>query len=59
MPVVAITPILNVSNVPESFAWFERLGWRRGFAWNGGGMINGGADRNASGRGPLRQRHER
>lgn len=49
MPVVSITPILNVSNVPESFTWFERLGWRRGFAWNDGGMIHGGADRNASG----------
>ena len=28
-----LTPILNVSNVLESFAWFEKLGWRRGFEW--------------------------
>lgn len=49
MPVHAVTPILNVTSVPASFAWFERLGWRRGFAWNAGGMIEGGADRNAAG----------
>jgi predicted lactoylglutathione lyase len=24
-----VTPILNVSNLEESFAWFERLGWRK------------------------------
>ena len=29
----AVTPILNVSNILESFAWFERLGWTRGFSW--------------------------
>ena len=23
------TPILNVSNLQESFAWFERLGWQK------------------------------
>jgi uncharacterized glyoxalase superfamily protein PhnB len=28
-----ITPILNVSNIRESFAWFERLGWTKGFDW--------------------------
>lgn len=22
-----LTPILNVSNIVESFAWFEKLGW--------------------------------
>jgi catechol 2,3-dioxygenase-like lactoylglutathione lyase family enzyme len=33
MPVTATTPILNVSNIPESIAWFEKLGWRRGFTW--------------------------
>jgi catechol 2,3-dioxygenase-like lactoylglutathione lyase family enzyme len=27
------TPILNVSNIRESFAWFERLGWTKGFDW--------------------------
>jgi hypothetical protein len=28
-----ITPILNVSNILESFAWFEKLGWKKGFDW--------------------------
>ena len=49
MKLVDITPILNVSSVPDSIAWFERLGWKRGFTWNGGGMIEGGADRNEHG----------
>lgn len=50
MAIAGITPILNVSDVPSSFAWFEALGWKRGFAWNSGGMIDGAADANASGR---------
>ncbi|HEY4086784.1 MAG TPA: hypothetical protein VGM43_12640 [Bryobacteraceae bacterium] len=25
-----LTPILNVSNIQESFAWFEKLGWKKG-----------------------------
>ena len=29
----SITPILNVSNISDSFAWFEQLGWRIGFEW--------------------------
>src|SRR5947199_10646876 len=29
----AVTPILNVSDILESFAWFEKLGWTRGFDW--------------------------
>ena len=29
----AVTPILNVSNFPESVAWFEKLGWTKGFQW--------------------------
>jgi catechol 2,3-dioxygenase-like lactoylglutathione lyase family enzyme len=29
----AITPILNVSNFAESVAWFEKLGWTKGFQW--------------------------
>lgn len=33
MPVQAVTPILNVSSIVESIAWFEKLGWRRGFVW--------------------------
>lgn len=29
----AITPILNISNLEASFAWFEKLGWRKCWAW--------------------------
>ena len=29
----AVTPILNVTSLEASAAWFERLGWTRGFAW--------------------------
>jgi hypothetical protein len=29
-----VVPILNVSDIGESFAWFEKLGWRKGFEWN-------------------------
>lgn len=28
-----LTPILNVSDLEASFAWFERLGWKRLWAW--------------------------
>ena len=49
MLVHGITPILSVTSVGESFEWFERLGWKRGFAWNGGGMIRGGAATNEHG----------
>jgi hypothetical protein len=28
-----LTPILNVSSLPASFAWFEKLGWRRCWDW--------------------------
>lgn len=28
-----IVPILNVSNIQESFAWFEKLGWQKGWDW--------------------------
>ena len=33
MDVRHITPILNVSNLPESFAWFAKLGWRKAWDW--------------------------
>ncbi len=33
----AITPILNVSDVAASIAWFERLGWRKCWDWREGG----------------------
>jgi catechol 2,3-dioxygenase-like lactoylglutathione lyase family enzyme len=28
-----IVPILNVSNMEASFAWFEKLGWSKGWDW--------------------------
>jgi catechol 2,3-dioxygenase-like lactoylglutathione lyase family enzyme len=33
MKVEGITPILNVSNIEESFAWFEKLGWEKRWDW--------------------------
>jgi len=33
MPVQNVTPILNVSSVAESIAWFMKLGWTQGFVW--------------------------
>ena len=28
-----LTPILNVSNIQQSFSWFEKLGWKKGWDW--------------------------
>ena len=28
-----LTPILNVSNIQESFSWFEKLGWVKAWDW--------------------------
>jgi len=28
-----LTPILNVSNLEETFAWFEKLGWTKAWDW--------------------------
>jgi catechol 2,3-dioxygenase-like lactoylglutathione lyase family enzyme len=28
-----ITPILNVSNLQQSFEWFEKLGWKKAWDW--------------------------
>jgi hypothetical protein len=40
-----LTPILNVSNLAESFAWFEKLGWTKGWDWGDppsfGGVCSG------------------
>lgn len=40
-----ITPILNVSNIQESFRWFEKLGWKKGWDWGSpptfGGVCSG------------------
>ena len=33
MNFIGLTPILNVSNLSESFAWFEKLGWQKLWAW--------------------------
>lgn len=33
MDAKGLTPILNVSSLPESFAWFERLGWQKRWEW--------------------------
>lgn len=49
MPVERVTPILNVSSVPASLDWFERLGWKRGFTWNRAGTITHAANSNAHG----------
>ncbi len=41
MNVREITPILNVSSLQESFAWFEKLGWRKAFDWEDEGNFGG------------------
>src|SRR5436305_13718927 len=33
MKVKGLTPILNVSNIQQSLAWFEKLGWQKGWDW--------------------------
>ena len=35
MKVTQVVPILNVSDLEASFAWFARLGWRKTFEWRG------------------------
>ena len=41
MKIKSVTPIMNVSSIANSVAWFESLGWRRAFAWNEGGAVIG------------------
>jgi catechol 2,3-dioxygenase-like lactoylglutathione lyase family enzyme len=45
MDAKGLTPILNVSNIQESFAWFEKLGWQKGWEWGDppgfGGVCSG------------------
>src|SRR3954469_16056741 len=40
-----VNPILNVSSIMESFAWFERLGWQKAWGWGDpptfGGVCSG------------------
>src|SRR4026207_781326 len=33
MKIIGLTPILNVSDLPETFAWFEELGWKKHWDW--------------------------
>ena len=43
-----VTPILNVSNIEESFEWFRKLGWEKGWDWGDpptfGGVCSGGCE---------------
>jgi uncharacterized glyoxalase superfamily protein PhnB len=49
MNVVGITPILNVSSVVDSLAWFAKLGFAPTFTHNEGGLIDGAATHDANG----------
>jgi catechol 2,3-dioxygenase-like lactoylglutathione lyase family enzyme len=33
MNATRLTPILNVSNIQQSFEWFEKLGWTKAWDW--------------------------
>ena len=33
MNVLGVTPILNVTSVTDTFTWFAKLGWEKGFEW--------------------------
>src|SRR5262245_57751110 len=33
MNALRLTPILNVSDIRASFAWFEKFGWEKGWDW--------------------------
>lgn len=33
MNIEGLTPILNVSNMSETFEWFEKLGWTKAWEW--------------------------
>lgn len=33
MHIAHVIPILNVSNIQESFAWFEKFGWVKAWEW--------------------------
>src|SRR6476660_1336651 len=43
-----LTPILNVSDIQESFVWFEKLGWTKGWDWGTpptfGGVCSGACE---------------
>ena len=46
MKIEHLAPILNVSNIQESFAWFEKLGLKKAWDWGDppdfGAVSNGG-----------------
>src|SRR6476660_8129460 len=59
-----LTPILNVSDIQQSFAWFEKLGWKKGWDWGSpptfGGVCSGKCEiflcegcQGGRGKGPL------
>lgn len=33
MEAKSLAPILNVSNIEESFNWFQKLGWSKNWEW--------------------------
>ena len=43
-----LTPILNVSDIQQSFNWFEKLGWKKGWEWGSpptfGGVCSGACE---------------
>ena len=45
MQAQALTPILNVSDIQQSFEWFKKLGWEKGWDWGDppgfGGVCSG------------------
>lgn len=49
MAIKAITPILNVSNIGDSFQWFSTFGWTPSFAWNESGLIENHQPENDAG----------
>ena len=48
MAVKRLTPILNVSDIQQSFVWFEKLGWQKAWEWGTppdfGGVCSGDAE---------------
>ena len=44
MPVDAVTPVLNISDIRQSFEWFELFGWERSFSWNQNGLVGDGPE---------------
>ncbi len=48
MRATRLTPILNVSDIQQSFDWFERLGWQKAWEWGTpahfGGVCSGACE---------------